>query len=79
MRKIAPVVVAALLAACGTAPARNPWLATSATSPSPLHSENGQITGSKALTGRSASVASTPPGSAYAGMAIEPPAALRGD
>ncbi len=77
MPRIAPVALAALLAACGTAPARNP--APTPTAPFPLHAENGQITGSKALTGRSASVASTPRGSAYAGMTVEPPAALRGD
>lgn len=79
MRKIAPLAAAALLSACGMAPAHDPWLASQATAPSPLHSENGQITGSKALTGRSPSVAAATPGSAYAGMASDPPAALRGD
>jgi hypothetical protein len=80
MRTIAPLAAVALLAgACGTAPARDPGAAVRWTAPSPLHSENGQITGTKAVTGRSASVAAAPPGSAYAGMAIDPPAALRGD
>jgi hypothetical protein len=81
MPRIAPLAAVALLAsACGTAPMPDASArAPSWTAPSPLHDENGQITGSKAVTGRSPSVATAPRGSAYAGMAVDPPAALRGD
>jgi hypothetical protein len=84
MRRIAPLAAVALLSGCAAAPAQDPAQVAAApapyrTAPSALHSENGQITGSKAVTGRSASVAEAPRGSAYAGMAVDPPASLPGD
>lgn len=73
MRTIAPFAALALLAGCAAAPARDAGPAPYRTAPSPMHSENGQIEDSKAVTGRRPSVATTPGGSAYAGILVAPP------
>ncbi len=76
MPRIAPLAALALVAGCAAAPGPAQVSGGPApywTAPSPRHSENGQITGSKAVTGRRPSIATTPPGSAYAGMSVAPP------